>query len=346
MRADILPLMASTFAAAALACGSCGGERIATTTPHDAGTDADATFEADSAWSWTPPRVVTPRADSSEPFWLSQTGLYSDIAAKTLAPDLRAFKPKFALWSDAADKRRWLRLPNGERIDTSDMDHWQFPIGSMLFKEFSRDGKRLETRLIMRIGPGPGDYFMGAFLWNEDESDALFVPDGSENVRDTEHDVPRVKQCFTCHDGEAGHVLGFSSVQQPNAPAEILSSAPSAGFAVPGDDTTAQALGYLHANCAHCHNLHGAAWPDTDMDLRLQVSDVQPEDTAAYRTTIGITMSDRKLRSIRIVRHEAAMSGVYYRMSTRGPKTQMPPIGTEHVDDAGLASVQAWIESL
>ena len=59
---------------------------------------------------------------------------------------------------------------------------------------------------------------------------------------------------------------------------------------VPGNAVTSAALGYLHANCGHCHNPGGTARPDTDMDLRLAVSDAQPEDTAAYRSTIGIEL--------------------------------------------------------
>src|SRR5688572_13510665 len=40
--------------------------------------------------------------DGSTPALLSQTGLYSDIAQKTLAPYVRPFQPQFELWSDGA----------------------------------------------------------------------------------------------------------------------------------------------------------------------------------------------------------------------------------------------------
>src|SRR5690606_21088282 len=92
--------------------------------------------------------------------------------------------------------------------------------------------------------------------------------------------------CWTCHAGEPGRVLGFSAVQQPDAPAELFTVAPAPRFAPPGDDLTRAALGYLHANCGHCHNAHGSARPDTDMDLRLSTSEQSPEQTAAYRTTV------------------------------------------------------------
>lgn len=326
--------------AAALSFGGCGdaasgsGDRA-----RDAG-EADAGYE--------PPVVTPPDADAGTDYWLSQTGLYRDLERKIVAPDLIAFEPTYKLWSDGADKRRWLRLPEGERIDTSEMDHWQFPVGTMLWKEFSRDGKRLETRLIMRTGAGPRDYFMGAFAWNEDESDARLVPEGRQDVRGTDHDIPATKNCLSCHDGEPGRVLGFSAVQQPEVAAELLSAAPSAPYLAPGDELTARALGYLHANCGTCHNENGPAWPDTDMDLRLRVGDDSPEATATYRSTVGVALQyfDGSDLSLRVAPNDPAQSGVYYRMSMRGPKTQMPPLATEHVDDAGLATVRAWIEHL
>lgn len=297
---------------------------------------------------FVPPEVTPPGEDDDTPFYLSETGLYVDIEAHELAPDLIEFEPRYALWSDGAEKRRWLRLPKLTQIDTSDPDHWIFPIGAMLFKEFALDGKRIETRLIMRTGPEPTDYFMGAFLWNDDESDAVFVRAGMENARDTAHDVPRVKNCFTCHNGEAGRILGFSAVQQPDVDTGLLSEPPLTSFVVPGDAQAQAALGYLHANCGHCHNLHGTSWPDTDLDLRLLVSDERVEDTATYRSAVGVELNSFQddVINLRIAPGDAEHSGIYHRMSLRGPMKQMPPLATEIVDPTGLARVQAWIESL
>jgi hypothetical protein len=328
------------FALAIFACGDHGFARM----PRDAAAPKDS---ADAALDWLPPDVAPPAAGSNEPFWLSQTGLYRDIDAKTLAPGLIEFEPKYSLWSDGASKQRFLRMPPDAYIDTSDMDHWSFPSGTMLFKEFSLDGKRLETRLIMRTGPGPSDYFMGAFLWNDDDSDALFVPAGQDDVRGTAHDVPSTKQCGNCHNGEPGRILGLSAVQGGERwLAERLLQSKAAPFAVPGGETTARALGYLHANCGHCHNLHGTAWPDTEMNLRLRVSEQTFESTALSRTTVDVAMRDRKLRALRIATGDAAASGIHYRMSLRGPKIQMPPIATERVDPTGLESISQFIEAL
>ena len=79
---------------------------------------------------------------SAVPARLTETGLYADLRADALAPGVLPYRPQFELWSDGASKRRWISLPPGTRIDTSDMDSWQFPEGTKLWKEFSRDNVR------------------------------------------------------------------------------------------------------------------------------------------------------------------------------------------------------------
>src|SRR6185312_6061383 len=110
-------------------------------------------------------------------------------------------------------------------------------------------GKRLETRLIARTGPGPDDYFMGAFEWDESETDAAFMSNGDKDVRNTDHDIPEVKRCRTCHNGEPGRILGYSALQQPMAAAPL--SMPSEPYEIDGDEATREAVGYLHANCGN-----------------------------------------------------------------------------------------------
>jgi hypothetical protein len=48
----------------------------------------------------------------------------------------------------------------------------------------------------------------------------------------------------------------------------------------------------------------------------------------------------------RIVAGDPDQSAIAYRISQRTMYTQMPPIATEFVDDAGMAMIRAWISSL
>src|SRR4051812_34870931 len=76
------------------------------------------------------PYGLPPASRHELPRRLSELGLYADLRAGSVVEDVRPYRPSFALWSDGASKRRWIRLPAGARIDTSDMDAWRFPVGT------------------------------------------------------------------------------------------------------------------------------------------------------------------------------------------------------------------------
>ena len=50
---------------------------------------------------------------------LACAGLYKDVEDKDLADGMREFTPAVPLWSDGAEKARWIYLPPGTRIDNS-----------------------------------------------------------------------------------------------------------------------------------------------------------------------------------------------------------------------------------
>jgi hypothetical protein len=282
------------------------------------------------------------------PARLSQTGLYADIRAKTIAPGMTEFTPANVLWSDGAEKHRWYKLPPGTTIDSSDMDHWRFPVGTKLFKEFAREGKRLETRLIWRVadtGDRERDLLVGSYVWNDAETDAVFAKDGASNVRGTDHDVPSAEMCWRCHIGEPGGVLGFSALQLGDVSALPLSAPPPAGTTY---GAPVPALGYLHANCGHCHNPNGGAWVDSHMILRLDVGERDAATTQIVQTTVGVELEqwiDRGY-TFRIVAGDPDQSALFYRITQRTMQVQMPPLATEHTDDTAIALLRSWIESL
>src|SRR5690606_23060146 len=137
---------------------------------------------------------------------------YADFEARELAPGVRPYRPAYELWSDGADKARWIALPEGATIDTSDMDFWEFPAGTRLWKEFSRDGRRIETRLLSKTGSSPTDWYMMAYAWTADEREAVAAPDGVTNALGTAHDVPGTGDCAKCHVRMPDIVIGVSAI--------------------------------------------------------------------------------------------------------------------------------------
>lgn len=304
---------------------------------------------------------------------LSDTGLFSDPAAKTVAKDVLPFAPQYPLWSDGAAKRRYIYLPPGAAIDASAPLAWRFPVGTKLWKEFAFDGEAVETRYMVRLSDGR--WLMAAYLWNADGKDATLAPArgvrGVKNIAPSvRHDVPGRLDCLACHGGRTTPVLGFNALdlspdRDPLAPhaepvpagavdlAGLLASgrlahAPAAWAKAPPRIAAATpraraALGYLHANCASCHRASGdLARLGLALDAPLEAGAVPAIDTAAgVPSRFRFPGSDA--HASRIVPGDPDRSVLVRRMASRLPTQQMPPLGTHLVDREGLALVSAWI---
>ena len=209
-----------------------------------------------------------PAREEVLPDLLSQTGLYTDIQNHEIHPAMLHYTPRYQLWSDGEDKDRWTYIPECEIIDSIDSNNWSFPVGTRFFKEFRRNGRKIETRLIERIGPFPRDFAYASYLWNDEETEAVKVSqDGLKNANGTGHNIPSKQQCLQCHGtysyggGRPSRGLGFSALQLNHSNTNttlnglleknIFSHPPSLDIQFPGDEIEQDALGYLHANCGN-----------------------------------------------------------------------------------------------
>lgn len=338
-----------------MACGGAASEPDAAPGSPDAPAAPVDAAAADAPVDAPPPDAPPPDADPTMPMRLSDTGLYTDVVAETLADGVRAYAPRFPLWSDGAVKRRWVYLPPGSTIDTADMDFWRFPVGTKLWKEFVRDGVRVETRLLMKTAPDA--WFMMAYAWLPDGSDAIATPYGQPDALGTDHDIPSVSDCDKCHGRVPDVALGFSALQLDHADAGVsltqlaadglITDPPAAPLVVPGDATAAAALGYLHANCGTCHNDTSDVSVEHGLRLYLTVGALGAvKDTPAYTTAVGVAPVHAIAGVTALIEPgNPEASAVHARMATRGP-IRMPPIASEVVDGDGLAAVDAWIASL
>lgn len=293
--------------------------------------------------------ILTLSACATEPRTLSATGLYEDIESGELADGVIAYTPGFELWSDGATKKRWISVP--EPIDTADDDAWSFPVGTHLWKEFSVDGLRVETRMLHKREDG---WSYAVYAWNAEQTEAVRVEDGVGDALGSAHDIPATEACGSCHDNVPDAVLGFSAVQlNAGAPGlealvrdGVLDQGPAVAVDVPGDERAVAALGVLHANCGSCHN----PWTDSALDLWLAAPDLGAvEETAAYRTAVGQPTALDPLPgapTTLIDPGSPTTSLLLYRMTARGEDWSMPPLATEEVDSAGSTAVSCWILGL
>lgn len=311
-------------------------------------------------------------AASALPSHLRDTGLYAAGGGEAIASDVLPFSPQYPLWSDGAEKRRWIRLPKGTRIDARDPDLWVFPVGTRLWKEFSL-GRRLETRLLERTREG---WRFATYVWTEDGSDAVLAP--AEGLRTGvaipsggRWAIPGATDCQACHGGQPNPVLGFTALQlssdrDPGAPHArtahadvhledlrdhgLLRGLPASLFKPPRIAASSAderaALGYLHANCGPCHNRQGPL-AGLGLDLLQSLS----EGPASVERTRASALAVRALRpvggaEVRVEPGRPEHSVLFRRMGARNPLDQMPPLGTEKPDREALALVERWIHSL
>jgi hypothetical protein len=292
------------------------------------------------------------------------TGLFADVANKTVAPGVREYAPALSLWSDGADKRRWIGLPEGTTIDASDPNEWVFPVGTRFWKEFSQDGRRVETRLWQKLTPT--FWANAAYAWNEEETEATRTVGGDIPFGDATYHIPTDDECEKCHRGRTEKILGFGAVELGLAGASgvtlemlaaegVLDPLPASTNLTIGDDGTgaaAPALGWMHVNCGTtCHNGNSRAmgYP-SGLRLRLDPNDLDGRpltDIEPRTTSLGVTVQAANWRGrVRIIPGNPIDSLLYDLISHRGEGQQMPPFATRVVDEAGVALVEEWIRRL
>jgi hypothetical protein len=364
------------------ACGS--GDDASVAVPGDASSDlpsappiidGGATVDAASLDAALPAPDASdggdgapdPCADAaSPPATLACTGLYSDFASQTLSPNAKPYAPATPLWSDGATKLRWIELPPGQTIDVSNPNEWTFPVGTKLFKQFTYEGVRVETRMFQKTA---ANYWVRAtYAWNASQTEALIsygatVPvdaDGGTWV------IPTNDDCDSCHRGRSDRILGFEQVSLglEGATGLTLLQLVVQGLVTPaptqvnlriGDDGTGldgPALAWLHINCGvTCHNANeNAEGYGAGMRLRLDPTwlDGSPATSAwdPLRTTINVPGVSGSIAGIpRILPGNPSGSAIVQLTTERGT-LQMPPIASRFVDTTDVASVEAWIQHM
>jgi hypothetical protein len=295
---------------------------------------------ADQARAGEPPRT------------LRETGFFDASAQK------QPFSPQYPLWSDGADKQRFIALPAGTTIDASKPDAWDFPRGTRLWKTFTHGGRPVETRFIERQADGGWQF--AAYVWDGEGRSAELAP-----ARGTElalpaapggrYVVPGRGDCLACHGGAAAPVLGFAALQlAPELRALVergwLRGLPHALLDTPPRIAAASsveraALGTLHGNCAHCHHA-GAGRVPLRLTLQQRVADPEASAAEALRSMVDAPsryQPDPHAEARIVVPGDANASVLLRRMRSRDPRVQMPPLGTEHADEQALALLSRWI---
>lgn len=300
------------------------------------------------------------------PAHLSEYGFFADLKTRTPAARVTAYRLNTPLFSDYAEKQRYLYVPAGAKAKYDPDKALDFPVGSALIKTFGyqQNGafRPLETRLLLRRASG---WVAVPYVWNADGSDAdlkragtripVTFTDPSGQTHSISYSVPNQNQCKDCHAlsgvitpiGPKARNLNDGHQLQAFAAAGLLDRAPAdAPRLARWDDASApieaRARAYLETNCAHCHNPQGAA---SNSGLLLDTHQTDPMARGLFKHPVaaGRGSGDREYD---IVPGKADASILIYRMESTDPGIAMPELGRATVHAEGVKLLRDWIDAM
>lgn len=288
------------------------------------------------------------------PALLSQTGCFA--RGGTPASGLIPYDVNVSFWSDGGAKRRWFAIPDGKTIDIGQGGHLDLPVGSVVAKEFSIGGLRVETRLLVRHSDG--EWAGYTYRWDASQTDARLVPaeaKGATSAWPRPWYFPHRGECSRCHQAAAGRTLGLDLAQlsrpvggvdqvemferiglfaQPSPPAVPLT-------AIDGKDASLEqrTRAWLHVNCAYCHRPGGSG--QGDLDLRYETPLAQMGVCNVFPRFGSFGTANARI----IAPGEPNRSMLLRRIRALG-FLRMPPVGSLTSDPEGGALVERWIREL
>lgn len=265
------------------------------------------------------------------------------------------------LFSDYAEKWRYLYLPKGTHLTWKGEGLPDFPVGAVLVKSFGfpADMRRpddtirmIETRLLLHRQSG---WVALPYVWRADGSDADLKRAGMRTdvtwthtdgkPRTVNYAVPNSNQCKGCHDvsgaiipigPKARNLAGNPFGLMPAVARVPVWNDPKSGSL----DTRAHA--YLDANCGHCHNPQG---PASNSGLNLNWDEKNPVSKGVGKRPVAAGRASGGF-DFDIAAGDPDQSIMIYRMESLDPGISMPELGRNAVHDEGVALLKQWIKQM
>jgi len=301
------------------------------------------------------------------PRTLGDFGFFRDPSARAPSESLIPYELNTPLYSDGADKLRFIYLPEGEVMNADGEGLLQFPVGTAIIKTFAfgegDDQRYIETRVLLNRADG---WLALPYRWNDEQTEAKLavagarIPITTPSGEEISYRIPNKNQCKTCHskDGELIPIgpkarnLSRDWLENQTASGNIA-VLPTIYDTLPhwdqrdevagqADGTEMLARAYLDVNCAHCHQPGGMA-SNSGLDLRWEQDDphavgIRKPPVAAGRGSGGHKVS--------IAPGNPDQSIMIYRMSSNDPGIAMPELGKSTIDEDGLAVIRDWVSGL
>jgi uncharacterized repeat protein (TIGR03806 family) len=307
--------------------------------------------------------------------------LFADPGGRTPNAGLTPYTLSAPLFSDYAQKQRFVFLPKGATAHYRSEGVFELPVGTVLVKTFAypadlrRPQERLrfiETRLLIHKTSG---WVPATYVWNDSQTQAVLKRAGTRtDVAFTAADgsavtfsypVPNVNQCKECHArddvltpiGPKARTLNIDYDYPGGTENQLahwtragrLDGAPAPEAAPvsprwddPAAPVAARALAYLDGNCAHCHNPHGAA---SNSGLYLEYERAASVARGLGKRPVAAGKASADL-DFDIAPGDPDHSILLHRMQSREPGVMMPELGRALPHAEGIALVRAYIAAL
>lgn len=314
------------------------------------------------------------------PRTLSIVGLFSDAANLKVRPGVIPYDVNSPLWSDNADKTRWVALPARAKIRLDSDGNFHWPDGAMFVKHFdlvtneqTQQRRRLETRVLVVNTSGTNGYGV-TYKWREDGRDADLLTEGLDEAikivgvngqtRTQIWHYPSQAECLQCHTEKSGFVLG-PSMRQLNRdftyPSGLIDNQirtwsylqmfsrnvdedriDEFDRLVRVDDAEAPLEHRVRSYVdANCAFCHLPGGTGAQWDARYETPLAKQNNIdAGVRETFGV--AGAKI----VAPGDLPKSIMHLRMTSTEVTRRMPPVGSNVIDKAAVSAVAEWIQSL
>ena len=314
---------------------------------------------------------------------LSQFGFFKEpLNLQNPADGVIPYSVASSLFSDYAEKLRFIKVPNGQKLTTNSDGSFNYPKGSVLIKTFyypdnfnepEKNRRIIETRLLIKTKT---DWVALPYVWNNEQTDAVLeiagdrLPvnwiDKNNNHIEIEYSVPNMNQCKGCHvhhnefkplgpklkninfnyhynDGAFNQMDKWIALGLLEASPLFTELPKSINYNDPQSGSVEKrARAWLDVNCANCHQLGG---PAESSGLFLESEQLNRRKLGVMKPPIaaGRGAGNHKYT---IVPGHPDKSIMVYRIDSTDPGIMMPELGRKLVHQEGLDLIRQWIEEM
>lgn len=326
-----------------------------------------------------PTSVALDQLLSSTPaLTLAAYRLFTDEGGHQANAGVMPYALNTPLFSDYAEKSRFLYLPPGTHAAYRPQGALDLPVGATLIKTFAYPAdfrrpdekvRKLETRLLIHRRSG---WVALTYVWNATQTEAALKRAGARidisyidakgAAQQIDYRVPNQNQCKECHslsgrvapigvkarnlNGDFVYAEGAENQLAHWTRTGLLTGAPApdkvartAVWTKDSEPLEARARAYLDGNCGHCHNPKGMA---SNTGLYLDLEEQRPVKIGVGKRPVAAGKGSGDLETD-LVPGRPDASIIAYRMASIDPGVMMPELGRSVVHEEGLALIREYI---